>query len=1250
MTPERRRQIESIFRRALDLSAGERERYVVEACHADVELRDHVAALLAQYEQAGQSAEARALLPTEFLPGREVRADAPPTGSSPDPVIGRRLGSYKITREIGRGGMGAVYLAKRADGEFRQRVAIKLIKRGMDTDAILRRFRNERQILARLDHPYIARLLDGGTTEDGLPYFVMEFIQGFPIYRFCDEYRHTVAERLKLFSRVCDAVHFAHRNLVVHRDIKPSNILVTTSGVPKLLDFGIAKVLNPELATDITQDSTTTAMRLMTPEYASPEQIHGKSATPSSDVYSLGVLLYELLTGHRPYRLRNRAPFEIARAICEEEPLALSSALTRSEDLVPIRLAGGATDVQLVCRARGASVESLRRELSGTLNDVVLKALRKEPDQRYQSVDQLCGDITHYLEGRPVSAPRYFPVAPPTAPLIADPITTEKSLAILPFKLLDPRRAEETGDEYLGVGLADALITRLSSIRRFTVRPTSSVLRYSSPDADPLVAGRELATAFVLDGRIRRFGDSIRITVQLLDVHSSGAIWAGRFDEKFTDVLSLEDAITAQVAEAIVPHLTGDERLRLARRSTEDPRAHEAYMRGRYYWNSMTEDGLAKSLVHYTRAVSIDPHYALAYAGIADYYNFLGIYAVLPFYETAAAAKEAALKATGLDPELAEGYSALAMATIAHDFDWETTEHLNRRAIELNPNYANGHLWYSYILAMWGRFDESIAEDRKAMDLDPLSPLIHHTLAWNLYHARRYEESINACRRLLSIEPGYGLGHLILGMILRYTGERREAAAEEHKAVEIMGRSPFVLSFVAAGRAATGDREEALAILRELEELSDKRYVSPYLLAIIHSNLGDKERAIATLKRALEIRDGWLVWLAVEPRFDSLRGDSRFEDLLRQTGNPLIARNAGMAGRDGPHQEVGAEAQSGTDEAPRSVNSTTSERTQPIRSEEAQQLYVAGRYYSIKRTADGLRQAIERFERAVERDPTFALAYSELADCYALLNWYVEPPPADSFERARQAALKAVEADDNVAEAHASLGFVKLHYERDWAGAEREFRRAIELKFENAPAHRWYAFSLSAMGRHEEALREIRRAQEISPKSAVIATGVANVLFLARRFDEAIEQCRKALELDPGAVAAYVVLRWAYELKGMHKEALAAFDQESVFAGDTPTTRAKRAHVLAACGHRQEARSLLQDLLAKREEQWVTAYEIAVVFSKLGDNDNAMLWLARAEREHAVGFTFIRVDPHLDNLRSDKRFDDLLKRLNGSAG
>jgi serine/threonine protein kinase/tetratricopeptide (TPR) repeat protein len=1722
MTPERWQQVEAIFQTALDLVPEERGRYLSEVCAGDLSLKDEVETLLSQHESAGNLLEEPLYGETELgaLGSLESLAAA---AENDDPMIGRRLGAYRIEREVGRGGMGAVYEAIRVDKEFNKRVAIKLVKRGMDTDFILRRFRTERQILAALDHPHIARLLDGGTTDDGLPYFVMEYIEGRPLYNYCDERQLTITQRLKLFTAICDALHYAHQKQVVHRDIKPSNVLVTSEGIPKLLDFGIAKLLNPGLVGDITHDPTATAMRLMTPEYASPEQVQGAPTSPTTDVYSLGVLLYELLTGHRPYRLSNRAPHEMARVICEEAPAPPSFIITRPEDLLPkfVTTDDEATTLKQVYSTRSATLESLRRDLSGALDSIVMRALRKEPEWRYQSAEQLRDDITRYLEGSPISVLPDLPFG--TAGRKSQPISTENSLAVLPLKLLDIQPGPDAGPDYLGTGLTDALITRLSAVRRFAVRPTSSVLRYG-PDSDPLLAGRELGVAFVLDGRIRRAQDRIRVTIQLLSVRDGTAMWAGQFDEEFTDVLSLEDAISSSVAEAIMPHLTGDERVRLAKRGTNDPQAHEAYLRGRFYWNSFTEDGFARAIVCYHQAIALDPNYALAYAGVAAYYNWLGSFTVLPFAETSAAAHEAASTAVTLDPTLAEGYaalgqailcrdfawanaerqhlhaielnpnysaariyyalqlamegrfteslreaqlardldplaiisrftavwcsyharrfeeawaacqetlkaepqnlmmtygssfllsrmgrhdeaiaaaercvellgkashtlgrlgaanaeagnvaaaeaalqemdaiavrrhispyhlalvhcglgrveealdlleraleindakvlwiavdpeldplhghprfnellrrlnhrlgalptlparsftgqesiavlpfqivsspventsdeylgvgladalitrlsnvqrlivrptssvlryrgagidpllagrdlsvnyivdgslrrvgdrlrvtaqllnvregvtrwseqfdedstdvlqiedsiseqvanallpqlttdeqlqlskrgtdsaeafesylrgryywnsytesglaralecynhaieldpeyalaytgiadyynwlgvfgvrpfaecsaaakeaatraieldsaaaeahSALGFATICHDFDWGVAEAQHRLAVSLNPNYATGHNWYGFHLTMAGRFDEAIKEMLRARELDPLSPSIMQSLGWTYYQARRFDDAIATFQNMLNVAPdlGYGLG--TYSWALRHVGKVEEAVERAEKALELSSGGQFFMAVLGGAYAAAGRSGEARATLERLEEMSAAGYVSPYHRALIHLHLGEREQALKLILEAATINEGWLVWLGVEPQFDPLRAEPAFAEILTRTRNPAAANIAvpSLAVAVGQQQRLGkASAAAGAPDGA-SVTSpvlSPSPDTQPSGSEEARQLYTAGRYYATRRTAEGMRQAIERLTRAVELDPQFALAHAELADCYSLLNWYVEPPPAEAWQRAKQSALQAVAADPELAEAHASLGFVKLNYDRDWEAAERELRKAILLKPGIQVAHRWYAFSLSAMGRHEEAFAEIERARQISPQSPVLATAVANVLFLAGRYDDTIAQCRRALELDSGAVSAHTVLRWAYEKKGMNSEALAAFEQERVFAGETPTTHAKRAQVLASVGRHEEARVILQEILARRAERWVSAYEIAIIYSSIGEFDNAIRWLTLAEREHAVGFTFVRVDPRLEALRSDPRFRELVQR------
>jgi serine/threonine-protein kinase len=386
MESERWQKIEELFHSALECEPERRAAFLDAVCAADASLRQEIESLLLSYEKAGFTGTPAFAEGVRLLEEKDSRS-----------WVGRNIGPYKVIREIGRGGMGAVYLAARADEAFRKEVAIKLIKRGLDTDDVLRRFRSERQILASLDHPNITKLLDGGTTEDGLPYFVMEYIHGEPIDKYCDDHRLNITDRLRLFQSVCAAVQYAHQNLIIHRDIKAGNILVTIQSVPRLLDFGIAKLLAAEPSVS---DPTMTIARRMTPESASPEQVRGETITTASDVYSLGVLLYKLLTGHSPYRLAGRQSTEIERAICEQDPEKPSAVIARAEQ-------SGSTHPitpQSVSETREGTPDRLRRRLQGDLDNIVLMALRKEPRRRYASAEQLSQDISRHLSDLPVVA------------------------------------------------------------------------------------------------------------------------------------------------------------------------------------------------------------------------------------------------------------------------------------------------------------------------------------------------------------------------------------------------------------------------------------------------------------------------------------------------------------------------------------------------------------------------------------------------------------------------------------------------------------------------------------------------------------------------------------------------------------------------------------------------------------------------------------------------------------------------------
>jgi serine/threonine protein kinase/tetratricopeptide (TPR) repeat protein/TolB-like protein len=495
------RRVREVFEGALTQPAEQRRSFVAEACRDAPEIEARALALLASHDRAGTFLERPAAMLLKGVAGAGAAAD-----HAIDPNIGRSIGSYRIESRIGHGGMGAVYLARRADQAFERLVAIKMIRRGMDSDVVIRRFHHERQILASLDHPYIARLFDGGTTPEGLPYFVMEYVEGTPIDRYAEAQRLDTAQRIELCLKVLDAVQHAHDHHIVHRDLKPSNVLVAATGAPKLLDFGIAKILDP----DVQGDSTLTSLaRAMTPDYASPEQVRGEPVTPATDVYALGLLLYELLTGRRPFSLTTRTPDEIARIVCEQDPQKPSAVVAQAETTTAAQPASRTTTAETSGATRQRSPQILRKQLAGALDAIVLKALRKEPAERYPTVGALADDLRRYLADRPVTAARdavryrmaraarrhrgaagiaatLVAAVAATAFLVRQPLTpdtntttaavaarTRASVAVVPFRNLSGR----ADDEWLSTALAEMLATELVADGQVRVLPADDVER-----------------------------------------------------------------------------------------------------------------------------------------------------------------------------------------------------------------------------------------------------------------------------------------------------------------------------------------------------------------------------------------------------------------------------------------------------------------------------------------------------------------------------------------------------------------------------------------------------------------------------------------------------------------------------------------------------------------------------------------------------------------------------------------------------
>ena len=467
------------------------------------------------------------------------------------------------------------------------------------------------------------------------------------------------------------------------------------------------------------------------------------------------------------------------------------------------------------------------------------------------------------------------PPAEPTAPEGAEAL---KSIAVLPFQALGP----DDRDEYLGLGMADALITRLSSLSQIRVRPTSVARQYGG-GLDAQTAGRQLKVDAVLEGSIRRSGDRIRVSVQLVSVRSMEPLWAEKFDEEFTDIFAVEDSISERVATALLLRLTGEERKRLTKRPTENTEAYQLCLKGRYFFSKETEDGVKKGVEYLQQAIDIDPAYALAYAWMADSYCWLSHFYSRP-REAMPKAKDAASQALALDASLAEAHTALALVRMWYDWDFPGAEAAFQQALAINPNYAVARLWYAFFLTAMGRQAEGIREIKLAHALDPLSLFVNSGVGFPFYYSRQYGPAREQAERLIEMEPHFWTGHWLLGLVCVELGEFDTASAALQKAITLSGGGAEMIAALGHGYAVAGKRQQAHRVLAELTQLADHRYVSPYHVAAIYAGLGDHQAALDRLGQAYQDRSEWLVWLKVDPRVDPLRDDLGFRQLLERVG------------------------------------------------------------------------------------------------------------------------------------------------------------------------------------------------------------------------------------------------------------------------------------------------------------------------------------------------------------------------------
>jgi serine/threonine protein kinase/tetratricopeptide (TPR) repeat protein len=803
---------------------------------------------------------------------------------------GACIGPYELLRPLGAGGMAEVWLARRADGAFERQLALKLPMLTRLRHDLEERFSRERDILASLEHPNIARLYDAGVDADGLPYLAMEYVPGQPLTAWCDAHKLGVLERLKLLLQVLEAVQYAHEKQVIHRDLKPSNVLVSQSGQVRLLDFGVAKLL--EAGETDRADLTNVYGRALTPDYASPEALAGDPIDARSDIYSLGVLLYELLTGVRPYRLKTGASTAFLS-------LAMATAEVKKPSTQP--------NVES-CAARDATPDKLARQLRGDLDVISLKALAKDPAERYGSVIALAADLRRHLENRPILArpapytyrlkkfivrnrplvtalsltsaavlalgtyeiERRLTAAPVVAPV---PSLGDRSIAVLPFADMSQGRDQE----YISDGLTEELIDRLSHSPNLKVISRTSSFYFKGKQAPVGEIASALHVDNLLEGSVRRSGNELRITAQLIRASDGIHLWSQTYQRSLSDVFALQDEIANTVAKALNAVLSSQGSA--APPSGTNTEAYNLQLQGNYFYGRMTIDDNKRAIGLYRQALEADPNSAVAWVKLARAYQIQADQMWTPREEGLTKARAAVLRALQLEPDLAEAHQVLGWIRMNLDWDWAGAKKELDTARQLDPTDVKVPLDIALLTGITtGQVADSIVAYRSAIERDPLDLEMQMFFAWQLFDDGLLEESLATYRRLQRLSSTAWFSHAGAAMALtsmgRYPEALQEANRETYDGSRLWAQS---LVYWAMGR-----RPESDAALLRLNEQFAATFA--YQIALAHAFRGEKSAAVDWLERSYRQHDTGLTDVLCHPYLRGLRSDARFRSLLIKMG------------------------------------------------------------------------------------------------------------------------------------------------------------------------------------------------------------------------------------------------------------------------------------------------------------------------------------------------------------------------------
>ena len=751
-------------------------------------------------------------------------------------MLGKTLTHYTILDKIGAGGMGVVYRAR--DERLGREVALKVLPHAaLGDDAARGRFRREAMALSRLNHPNIATVHDFDAQE-GVDFLVMEHVEGDTLARKLERGALPMAETVALGIQIAAALEEAHERSVIHRDLKPGNVMIGPKGRLKVLDFGLARLLH---AGDVAETASISATGTWsgTLPYMPPEQLDGNNVDARSDLYALGAILYEMATGRRAFPATNAA--RLLNAILNERPAP------------PSTVAPG---------------------VPAAFDELVGRLLEKDPDRRPRSAREAADALASVTESPAAGAGRSTTAAKKGAGI--------QSIVVLPLENL----SGEPDQEFFADGMTEELIADLAQIQALRVISRTTAMRYKKTQKSLVEIGRELNVEAVVEGSVRRYGDRVRITAQLIEVASDRHLWAKSYERDLRDVLALQGEVAQAIAEEIQIKVTPREEARLAKAQRVDPKAYEAYLKGRHHWNQRTDEAMLRSLEYFREAIALDPGWPTAHVGLADAYNVIGYFGALAPADCFPKSKAAALAALQIDEGLATAHAALAYSQHYYEWDWAAAKRGFARALELNEGDAYIRLFYMNYFSAMGRHDEAIRLMDRALELDPQSMIINTAAGWSRYFSGNFGDSVRCLRRAAEIFPEFLPGRVWLSAALEQDGQLEEALAQAERGRSIGGRIPMVLAALGRAYARLGRTAEADAVVQELQELSKRRYVSPYDIAVVFETLGRPSDALDQLERAYSGRANFMALMRVDPRLNNLRTEPRFLDIQRRMAFP----------------------------------------------------------------------------------------------------------------------------------------------------------------------------------------------------------------------------------------------------------------------------------------------------------------------------------------------------------------------------